>query len=75
MEYTLFIGTFVGVCAKVVTLSLDQVSRQHGRTIAVIVGYRCAEGRYWNTVLYGIGYYITQGLLVVIGDLLEVRCQ
>lgn len=38
MEYTFFIGTFIGVRAKVITLSLNQVSGQNRGTVAVIVG-------------------------------------
>ncbi len=54
---------------------LDQVRRQNSSTVAVVIGNRCGEGRNRNTVLYCISNDITQRLLVVIGNLLEVRSQ
>lgn len=72
MEYTFFIGTFIGMRTKVITLSLDQVSRQNCRTVAVVVGNCGGKRRYRDTILHGIGHHITQRLLIVISDLLEV---
>jgi len=37
VEHTFFIRTLVRVRAKVVALRLDQVSRQYGCTVAVVV--------------------------------------
>ena len=75
MEHTFFIGGFIRVRAKVVTLRLDQVSRQYRRAVAVVVGYRCREGRYRNAVLHSISHYITQRLLIFVSDIFEVRSQ
>jgi hypothetical protein len=38
MEHTFFIGAFVGMRTEVVTLGLNQVSRQNRSTVAVVVG-------------------------------------
>ena len=75
MEYTFFISTLISVRTKVITLSLNQVSGQNCRTVAVIVGNCRRERRYRNTILYGIRHDITQRLLIVISDLFEVRRQ
>ncbi len=75
MEYTFFIGTFIGMRTKVITLSLDQVSWQNCGTITIVVGNRGRERRYRNTILHGISHHITQRLLIVISDLFEVRRQ
>lgn len=75
MEYTFFISALIGVRTKVITLSLNQVSGQNSGTVAVIVGNCGRERRYRDTILYGIGYNITQCLLIVISDLFEVWSQ
>lgn len=75
MEYTFLIGTLVSMRAKVITLSLNQVSGQNCGTITIVVSYCGRERRYRNTILYGIRHDITQRLLIVISDLFEVRCQ
>lgn len=75
MEYTFLIGTLVSMRAKVITLSLNQVSRQNCGTVAIIVGNCGRERRYRNTILHGISHHITQRLLIVISDLFEVRRQ
>lgn len=75
MEHTFFINTLISMRTKIVTLCLDQVRRQNSSTVAVVIGNRCGEGRNRNTVLYCISNDITQRLLVVIGNLLEVRSQ
>ena len=75
MEYTFFIGTFIGMRTKVITLSLDQVSWQNCGTITIVVSYCGRERRYRNTILHGISHHITQRLLIVISDLFEVWCQ
>lgn len=72
MEYTFFISTLIGVRTKVITLSLNQVSWQNCRTVAVVVGNCGRERRYRNTILYGIRHHIPQRLLIVISDLFEV---
>lgn len=75
MEYTFFIGTFIGMRTKVITLSLDEVSWQNCGTITVVVGNSSRECRNRDAILYGIGYNITQCLLIVISDLFEVWSQ
>ena len=60
---------------EIVTLCLDQVRRQNSGAVAVIIGNRSGEGRNRDTVLYRVSDDIAQRLLVVIGDLLEVRSQ
>ncbi|VDZ65112.1 Uncharacterised protein [Serratia odorifera] len=75
VEHAFFIGALVSVRTEVVALRLDQVRRQHRRTVAVIVGDGSGEGWRRDTVLYRIGNHITQRLLVFVGDLLEVRRQ
>ncbi len=75
MEHTFFINALISMRTKIVTLSLDQVRRQNSGTVAVIIGNRSGEGRNRDTVLYCISNDITQRLLVVIGNLLEVRSQ
>ena len=75
MEYAFFIGTLVGMRAEVVTLGLNQVSRQNCRTVTVVVGYCRREGRNRDTVLDSVGNHVTQRLLIFIRNLLEVRCQ
>lgn len=75
MEHAFFINTLISMRTKIVTLCTDQVRRQNSSTVAVVIGNRCGEGRNRNTVLYCISNDITQRLLVVIGNLLEVRSQ
>lgn len=75
MEHTFFINALISMRTKIVTLSLDQIRRQNSSTVAVIIGNRSGEGRNRDTVLYRISNDITQRLLVVIGNLLEVRSQ
>ena len=75
MEYAVFICALISVRAEVVALRLNQVGRQDGSTVAVIVSDGCAERRYRNTVLNGVSNHVTQCLLIVICNLLEVRCQ
>lgn len=72
MEHTFFISTLVGMRAKIVALRLNQVRRQNGSAIAVIVRHCSGEGWYWYTVLNGISNHIAQRLLVFVGNLLEV---
>lgn len=75
MENAFLISALIGVRTKVITLSLNQVSRQNRRTVAVVVGNCGRERRYRNTILHSIGHDITQRLLIVISDLFEVRRQ
>ena len=75
MEHAFFIGAFVSMCTKVVTLCLNQVSRQYGRTVTVVVGYCSREGRNRDTVLHSVGNHVTQRLLVFVRNFLKVRCQ
>ena len=75
MEHTFFINALISMRTEIVTLCLDQVCRQNSGTVAVIIGNRSSEGRNRDTVLYCISNDITQRLLVVIGNLLEVRSQ
>ena len=75
MEHTFFINALISMRTEIVTLCLDQVRRQNSGTVAVIIGNRSGEGRNRDTVLYCISNDITQRLLVVIGNLLEVRSQ
>jgi hypothetical protein len=75
MEYTFFIGTLIGMRTKIITLSLNQVSWQNCRTVAVVVGNSSRESWYRNTILHGISNDITQRLLIFISNLFEVRCQ
>lgn len=75
MEHTFFISTLVSMCAEVVTLSLNEVSRQYRSTIAIVVGYCSREGRNRDTVLHSVGNHVTQRLLVFVRNFLKVRCQ
>lgn len=75
MEHTFFINALISMCTEIVTLCLDQVRRQNSGTVAIVIGNRSGEGRNRDTVLYCISNDITQSLLVVIGNLLEVRSQ
>ena len=75
MEHAFFIGAFVSMRTKVVTLCLNQVGRQNGRAVAVVVGYCSREGRNRDPVLDSVGNHVTQRLLIFIRNLLEVRCQ
>ena len=75
MEHTFFINALISMRPEIVTLCLDQVRRQNSGTVAVIIGNRSGEGRNRDTVLYCISDDIAQRLLVVIGNLLEVRGQ
>ena len=59
MEHTFFISTLIGMRTKVVTLSLDQVSRQYGCTVAVVVGNGSREGRYRDAILNRVSNNIT----------------
>lgn len=72
MEHAFLVDTFIGVRTEVVALRLDQVRRQHRGAVAVVVGDRSREGRRRNTVLHGVSHHVTQRLLVLVGDLLEV---
>ncbi len=75
MEHTFFINALISMRTEIVTLCLDQVRRQNCGAVAVIIGNRSGEGRNRDTVLYRISDDIAQRLLVVIGNLLEVRSQ
>jgi hypothetical protein len=75
VEHTFFIRAFVSVRTEVITLRLDQVGRQNGSTIAVVVRHCSGEGWNRNTVLYSIGNNVTQRLLVFVSNFLEIRCQ
>ena len=75
MEYAFFISALIGMSTEIVTLSLNQVSRQDCRTVAVVVGNGGRECRNRDTVLNGISHNITQRLLIFISNLLEVRRQ
>lgn len=75
MEHTFFINALISMCTEIVTLCPDQVRRQNSGTVAVVIGNRSSESRNRDTVQYRISNDITQRLLVVIGDLLEVRGQ
>lgn len=75
MEYAFFIGTLICMRAEIVTLRLNQVSRQNSGTIAIVVGNSRREGWNRNTILHCICNHIAQRLLIIIGDLLEVRRQ
>ena len=72
MEHAFLVDTFVGVRTEVVALRLDQVRRQYRRTVAVVVGDRGGEGWRRDTVLHGVSHHVTQRLLVLVSDLLEV---
>jgi ABC-type transporter Mla MlaB component len=72
VEHTFFIGTLIGMRTKIVTLRLNQVSRQDCGTIAIVVGNGSRERRNRNTILHSICNNIAQGLLIIISDLLEV---
>ena len=75
MEYTFFISTLICMRAEIVTLRLNQVSRQYSGTIAIVVGNSRREGGNRNTILHSVCNHIAQRLLIIIGDLLEVRRQ
>ena len=75
MEHTFFINALISMRTEIVTLCLDQVRRQNSGAVAVVIGNRSSEGRNRDTVLYCISDDIAQRLLVVIGNLLEVRSQ
>lgn len=75
MEHTFFISAFVGMRTEVVALSLNQVGRQNGSTVAVVIGHCSGEGWNRNTVLYSVSNHITQRLLVFVRNFLEVWCQ
>lgn len=75
MEHTFFINALISMCTEIVTLCTDQVRRQNSGTVAIVIGNRSGEGRNRDTVLYRISNDITQRLLVIIGNLLEVRSQ
>lgn len=75
MEHTFFINALISMRTEIVTLCLDQVRRQNSGAVAVIICNRSGEGRNRDTVLYRISDDIAQRLLVVIGNLLEVRSQ
>ena len=75
MEHTFFINALISIRTEIVTLCPDQVRRQNSGTVAVIIGNRSGEGRNRDTVLYRISDDIAQRLLVVIGNLFEVRSQ
>ena len=75
MEHTFFISAFVGMRTEIVTLCLDQVGRQNGSTVAVVVRNCSREGWNRNTVLHSIGNNVTQRLLIFVRDFLEVRSQ
>ncbi len=75
MEHTFFINALISMCTEIVTLCLDQVRRQHRGTVAIVISNRRREGWNRNTVLHCISDDITQCLLVVVGDFLEIRSQ
>lgn len=75
MEHTVFINALISMRTEIVTLCLDQVRRQNSGTVAIVIGNRSSEGRNRDTVLYCVSDDIAQRLLIVIGDLLEVRSQ
>lgn len=75
MEYAIFIGTFISMGAKIVTLRLNQVGRENGSAIAIIIRHCGSESWYRNTILNRISHDITQSLLVVVRNFLEVRSQ
>ena len=72
MEYTFFISAFIGMSTEIVALSLDQVSWQDCRAIAVVVGNGSRECWNRDTVLNSISHDITQCLLIFISNLFEV---
>jgi ABC-type transporter Mla MlaB component len=75
MEYAFFISALIGMGTEIVALSLNQVSRQDSRTIAVVVGNGSRECRNRDAVLNSISHDITQRLLIFISNLFEVRRQ
>lgn len=75
MEHTFFINALISMRTEIVTLCLDQVRRQNSGAVAVVIGNSSGEGRHRDTVLYCVSDDIAQRLLVVIGNLLEVRSQ
>jgi hypothetical protein len=75
MEYTFFISALIGMRTEIVTLSLNQVSWQNCRTVAVVVGNGSRECRNRDTILNSISHDITQRLLIFISNLFEVRRQ
>ncbi len=75
MEYTFFISALISMSTEIITLRLNQVSRQDCRAIAVVVGNSRRESWYRDTILYSISNDITQSLLILISNLFEVRCQ
>jgi hypothetical protein len=75
VEHTFFISTLIGMRTKIITLRLNQVSRQNCGTIAIVVSDGSRERRNRNTILHSICNDIAQRLLIIISDLLEVRRQ
>ncbi len=68
-----FVGALVGVCAEEVALGLQQVGRQDGAAIAVVVAERCAESRNRDAVDRGECYDLTPVLLELVEQVLEER--
>ena len=75
MEHAFFIRALVSMRAEVVTLCLNQVGRQNGSAVAIVIRHRSGEGWNRDTVLYSVGNHVTQRLLVLVCNLLKVRCQ
>ena len=72
MEVPRTVGTFVSVGTEVVALCLQEVSRQNFCTVGVVVVDGCGEGRNRNPSLNGEGNHFTNGLLVLLSNVLEV---
>lgn len=70
-----FVGALVGVGTEEVALGLQQIRRQHGAAVAVVVSERGTEGRNRDAVDGGECHDLTPVLLEFVEQVLEERCQ
>lgn len=66
------VNALIRVGAEIVTLGLQQVCREYGTTVAVVIGQGRTEGGYRNAMCYGSGDNFSHGAIVT--DPLTTGC-
>jgi hypothetical protein len=52
MEYTLLVYTLIGMSAKIITLGLDQISRQPGAAVTIEISQGGHQAWSWEAKFY-----------------------
>ena len=75
MKHALLVDAAVGVGAEVIALGLQQIGRQAGGAVAVVVGQRGRECRHGNAAADRRGHHVTPRALGLFHSPVEISRQ